>query len=101
LYRRQFRRDQELEAQMKADINTLPARDPFREIADNGKVRIGDMSPNFPPPRTTPGAAEDSGKVRIGDMSPGFPPPRTTPVAARDNGRVRIGDMSPSFPPKR
>jgi|HubBroStandDraft_4_1064222.scaffolds.fasta_scaffold282159_2 hypothetical protein len=44
---------------------------------------------------------QDSGKVRIGDMSPGFPLPRTTPVIAKDGGKVRIGDMSPSFPPRR
>jgi hypothetical protein len=101
LYRRQFRRDQELEAQMKVDINTLPAKGPIREIEDSGKVRIGDMSPGFPPPRTTPAGARDNGKVRIGDMSPGFPPPRIPTVIVKDSGKVRIGDMSPSFPPRR
>jgi len=61
---------------MKFDINEVTSRTPAREIDDKGKVRIGDMSPGFPPLRTTPAATKDSGRVRIGDMSPGFPPPR-------------------------
>jgi hypothetical protein len=76
LYRRQYRRDQQLEALMKIDTNKAAAHAPTREIEDSGKVRIGDMSPSFPPVRAAPTGANDSGKVRIGDMSPSFPPAR-------------------------
>jgi hypothetical protein len=91
----------ELEAQMKIDANNQTTVRETSEIQDCGKVRIGDMSPGFPPPRTTPLIAKDSGKVRMGDMSPSFPTVRTTPVIAKDGGKVRMGDMSPSFPPAR
>jgi hypothetical protein len=43
-------------------------------------------------------AIADSGKVRLGLLSPSFPPVRTAPRGAADNGQVRIGLMSPSFP---
>jgi hypothetical protein len=45
-------------------------------ISDSGRVRIGDMSPSFPPVRRRPANISDSRKVRIGDMSPCFPPLR-------------------------
>jgi hypothetical protein len=61
LYRRQFRRDQELEAQMKIDIDKIVAKTPTREIEDGGKVRIGDYSPHFPPLRAKPSVAKDRG----------------------------------------
>jgi hypothetical protein len=51
--------------------------------------------------RANPAAISDSGKVRVGDMSPSFPPARGKPAHATDGGKVRIGDMSPSFPPRR
>jgi hypothetical protein len=43
-------------------------------------------------------ATDDSGKVRLGLLSPSFPPVRTTPPSAADKGQVRIGLLSPSFP---
>jgi hypothetical protein len=52
----------------------LPTPDPA--IQDNGKVRVGYISPAFPPVRTTPGNMADSGKVRTGYISPAFPPKR-------------------------
>src|SRR5262249_32620896 len=53
-------------------VNT---RDPA--IADDGKVRMGTMSPTFPPARAHPRPLADSGRLRMGTMSPTFPPPRT------------------------
>jgi hypothetical protein len=100
LYRRQSRRDQELEAQ-KMDINTLKLKILPREIEDGGKVRIGNASPSFPAARTTPSGVADDGKVRIGNASPSFPPVRGAPAGVTDNGKVRIGNASPSFPPVR
>ena len=43
-------------------------------------------------------AIEDNGKVRLGLMTPSFPPVRVSPTDVADNGRVRLGLMSPSFP---
>jgi hypothetical protein len=43
------------------------------QVQDNGKVRMGNMSPSFPAPRTAKAATTDSGKVRVGNMSPNFP----------------------------
>jgi hypothetical protein len=77
LYRRQCRRDQELEALMKIDTtNKAASHAPTREIEDSGKVRIGNTSPSFPPVRARPAGIADSGKVRIGNTSPSFPPVR-------------------------
>jgi hypothetical protein len=47
------------------------------EIRDRGKVRIGEMSPSFPPMRRTPANTSDSGKVSLGAYTPAFPPPRS------------------------
>jgi hypothetical protein len=45
---------------------------------DNGRVRIGTVSPTFPPVRgDTPATLADSGQVRMGTVSPTFPPVRT------------------------
>jgi hypothetical protein len=41
---------------------------------------------------------KDEGRVRIGTLSPSLPPVRTPPASTTDNGRVRIGTLSPSFP---
>ena len=46
-------------------------------------------------------ATQDDGKVRMGTMSPTFPPARSKPASAFDPGRLRIGTMSPTFPPVR
>ena len=46
-------------------------------------------------------ATKDDGMVRMGMVSPAFPPVRTEPPKAADNGRVRMGMVSPAFPPAR
>jgi hypothetical protein len=46
-------------------------------------------------------AIEDCGKVRMGTMSPTFPPVRIHPANLADDGRLRMGTMSPTFPPVR
>jgi hypothetical protein len=61
---------------MSIDINTLALKSQTREIEDSGKVQIGNMTPSFPPVRTTPTGAKDSNKVEIGNMTPSFPPVR-------------------------
>lgn len=43
-------------------------------------------------------ATEDDGKVRMGTMSPSFPPARDRPANSADSGRLRMGTMSPTFP---
>jgi hypothetical protein len=43
-------------------------------------------------------ATSDNGKVRLGLMSPSFPRVRVEPTDVADNGQVRLGLMSPSFP---
>jgi hypothetical protein len=45
-------------------------------ISDKGRIRIGSMSPAFPPARGAPANTSDTVKVRIGSMSPAFPPVR-------------------------
>ena len=45
-------------------------------IKDDGRVRMGYVSPAFPPVRAAPEKVSDSGKVRVGYVSPAFPPPR-------------------------
>ena len=51
--------------------------------------------------KLTPSQVQDSGKVRMGNMSPSFPTPRTEKSATTDNGKVRMGNMSPSLPAPR
>jgi hypothetical protein len=47
-------------------------------------------------------ATQDSGRVRIGTVSPTFPPVRgDTPAILADSGQVRMGTVSPTFPPVR
>ena len=43
-------------------------------------------------------ATEDDGKLRMGDMRPSFPPVRDRPANSADSGRLRMGTMSPTFP---
>lgn len=62
---------------MERSMSKIDVRENPAVISDSGKVRIGDMSPSFPPARGKPANASDSGKVRIGDMSPSFPPLRS------------------------
>jgi hypothetical protein len=51
-----------------------------------------------PPPGAT---TQDNGKVRMGTLSPSFPPARNTPANTADTGRLRMGTLSPTFPPVR
>ena len=37
--------------------------------------------------------------VRMGFVSPAFPPVRFTPANVADNGNVQMGFVSPAFPP--
>jgi hypothetical protein len=46
-------------------------------------------------------AIKDDARVRIGNMSPSFPPVRARPVKVADNGQIRMGMVSPHFPPVR
>jgi hypothetical protein len=50
--------------------------------------------------KESPTIISDSGRIRIGSMSPAFPPARG-PAATSDTVKVRIGSMSPAFPPVR
>lgn len=45
-------------------------------ISDSGSVRMGSVSPAFPPVRGKPGNSSDARKVRMGSVSPAFPPVR-------------------------
>jgi hypothetical protein len=55
-----------------------------KSVEDRALVRIGGMSPAFPPRRSeVEDAGDKSSTVR--------------PAAIEDNGKVRIGGMSPSF----
>jgi hypothetical protein len=44
---------------------------------------------------------EDTGTVRMGFLSPAFPPARSAPAQVADDGKVRTGFLSPAFPPTR
>jgi hypothetical protein len=57
------------------EINTVKI--PTLTIKDDGRVRIGVMTPLFPPVRSEPENVADGGKVRLGVMSPTFPPVRS------------------------
>ena len=47
--------------------------------------------------RETPTVISDSGQLRIGSLSPAFPPARSTGTDLKDTGKVRIGSLSPAF----
>jgi hypothetical protein len=49
----------------------------------------------------TPANVADTGKVRVGNIAPSFPPVRTVPANVADTGKVRVGNIAPSFPPVR
>jgi len=51
--------------------------------------------------RTPNPATQDNGQVRMGTMSPTFPPARNKPTEVADSGRLRMGTLSPTFPPVR
>ena len=44
-------------------------------------------------------AIKDKGAVRMGYMTPAFPPVRAAPTPVADEGKVRMGYMTPAFPP--
>ena len=48
--------------------------------------------------KTPSPATKDNGKVRMGLLSPSFPPVCVKPAKVADNGKVRLGLLSPSFP---
>lgn len=51
--------------------------------------------------KMSPPAIKDHGTVRMGLVSPAFPPVRATPANVADGEKVRIGLVSPAFPPVR
>jgi len=53
------------------------ARIPGPATKDDGKVRMGTLSPSFPPVHARPANLADSGRLRMGTLSPTFPPART------------------------
>jgi hypothetical protein len=59
------------------DSRQLSAKESPTVISDSGRLRIGNLSPAFPPVRGKPANISDTGKVRIGNLSPAFPPLRT------------------------
>jgi hypothetical protein len=88
------------EAMRKVNSNKIAQR-PVPAIEDNGKVRLGFLSPSLPPVRVAPANTEDQGKVRLGFLSPSLPPVRVAPANTGDQGKVRLGFLSPSLPPVR
>jgi hypothetical protein len=48
--------------------------------------------------RTSSPATQDDAKLRMGTLSPTFPPVRAKPANLEDSGQLRMGAMSPSFP---
>jgi hypothetical protein len=66
---------------MEATVNDIRAIEVLKSTAqatkDDGRVRMGLMSPSFPPVRVSPAEVADKGKTRLGLMSPSFPVSRT------------------------
>jgi len=58
------------------------------QVQDNGKVRMGMLSPSFPAPQTGKTETADSGKVRMGMLSPTFPAVRIAAAATADNSKA-------------
>lgn len=48
--------------------------------------------------KVSPSAVQDNGRVRIGNVSPALPAARPANVATTDNGKVRLGNVSPALP---
>jgi hypothetical protein len=67
---------------------------PQVSINDQGNVRLGAMSPNFPPVRMPPPQTADSRKVRLGGMAPVLPV-REPNARILDTSKVRLGGMAP------
>jgi hypothetical protein len=47
--------------------------------------------------KVSPAEVQDGGKVRLGNMSPSFPPARPASAETADSGKVRLGNMRPTF----
>ncbi len=62
---------------MKKVVAEKVAPTPSFATRDDGRVRMGAMSPNFPPAPAKPENVADSGRMRMGTLSPTFPPART------------------------
>ena len=60
-------------------------------------VNVKEMSDTT---KECPTVISDSGPVRIGSLSPAFPPVRG-PATKSEAGTVRIGSIAPAFPPVR
>jgi hypothetical protein len=58
-------------ASSKENNQFPPLRRPLAEIADPGKVRLGDstITAQFPPLRQPPAEIADPGRIRIGDST--------------------------------
>jgi hypothetical protein len=54
----------------------IAVKTPSQDIRDNGKVRMGTISPSFPSVYAVPASVTDNSRVRIGTISPSFPPVR-------------------------
>jgi hypothetical protein len=65
-------RDVTVEAIMQKSGSKETVKAPVPAIKDSGKIRLGFMSPSFPPVRVAPADVEDKKKVRLGFMSPSF-----------------------------
>ena len=63
-------------------------------ISDSGKIRIGSLSPTFPPVRGGPANISDGGNVKMGAYSPAFPPPVRGAAATGDE--ERRGEAEPA-----
>jgi hypothetical protein len=48
--------------------------------------------------KTSAPRSVDDSRVRMGAMTPSFPPTRATPPAVKDEGPVQMGAMTPTFP---
>ena len=64
------------------------------------EVHVKESSAEKVAPTSGP-ATQDGGKVRMGAMSPSFPPAGDRPANVADSGRLRMGTLSPTFPPVR
>jgi hypothetical protein len=40
----------------------------------------------------------DDTRVRMGAISPAFPPAQATPATVKDQGQTRMGAIAPAFP---
>jgi hypothetical protein len=64
------------------------------------EASVKEIGPQKVEPASSP-ATQDGGKVRMGTLSPSFPPAGDRPANVADSGRLRMGAMSPTFLPAR